>query len=352
MAGSRRRGANPLVQVVVPNRVDLAGGTLDIFPIYLLVPGAMTVNAAICVASVVSVHPVRGGAARLVSDHFSRRAEALDTHCFSTRGAFGLVARALRHFPPQTGIELRFRNEAPVGSGIGASSALLVATMLAMGCHLGKRRRWREVAREAMEIEAAHLRNLTGSQDHIAALRGGIQGIRYLPGRMEAERIAPKSPAGRKLAAHGFLASTGKSHFSAGLNWRMIRGAIDGHPEVLRKFRNIARAAREAWEALSAGETDGVGRAVAREWAIRRTIARGISLHAVDELFSSTEFRRRVSGAKLCGAGGGGMVFGLLREPGDRGAMEEVLKRRGFSPFPFRISDGPRMARAGGILGR
>lgn len=346
MAGSKRREGNPLVQVVVPNRVDLAGGTLDIFPLYLLVPGAMTVNAAICVASVVSIRPVRGPS-RLVSDNFSHRVEARDTHGFSTRGALGLVAAALRSFPPQTGIELRFWNESPVGSGIGASSALLIATMLAMGCHLGGRKGWREIAREAMEIEAAHLRNLTGSQDHIAALRGGIQGIRYLPGRTEAERIAPKSPAGRKLAAHGFLASTGKSHFSAGLNWRMIRGAIDGNPEALRRFRKIGQAAREAWEAVSAGEIDRTGRAVAREWAIRRTIAQGISLRAVDGLFSSPEFRRRVSGAKLCGAGGGGMVFGLLREPGDREAMEEVLKRRGFSPFPFRISAGPRVARGG-----
>jgi len=46
------------------------------------------------------------------------------------------------------------------------------------------------------------------------------------------------------------------------------------------------------------------------------------------------------------------MVFGLLRDPEDREAMEEVLKRRGFSPFPFRISAGPRIARAGGILAR
>jgi len=351
MAGSKRRGGKPLVQVVVPNRVDLAGGTLDIFPLYLLVPGAMTVNAAICVASVVSVHPVRGPS-RLVSENFSRRAEARDTHGFSTRGAFGLVARALRHFPRQTGIELRFRNEAPVGSGIGASSALLIATMLAMSCHLGRRKGWRELARVAMEIEAAHLRNLTGSQDHIAALRGGIQGIRYLPGRTEAERIAPRSPAGRKLEAHGFLASTGKSHFSAGLNWRMIRGAIDGNPEALRRFDKIGQAARDAWEALSTGEIDRIGGAIAREWAIRRTIAQGISLRSVDGLFSSPEFRRRVSGAKLCGAGGGGMVFGLLFEPGDREAMEEVLKHRGFSPFPFRISAGPCITRAGGIFAR
>ncbi len=347
MAKQKRREENWLVRAVVPNRVDLAGGTLDIFPVYLLVPAPMTVNVAISVASVVSIRPVRG-AARLVAENFSRRSEATDTHRFRDGGIFGLVAAALRHFPPRTGIEIRFGNESPVGSGIGASSALLIATMLAMGSLLGKRKGWRETAREAMEIEAAHLGNLTGSQDHIAALRGGVQGIRYLPGRMESERFSPESPAGRKLAAHGFLAGTGKAHFSAGLNWRMIRGAIDGNPVTLRRFRGIAGAAREAWEAVSAGEIDRLGKAVAREWAIRRTIARGLSTRGVDRLFSSPEFRKMVSGAKLCGAGGGGMVFGLLRDPGDRGAVEELLGRRGFSPFPFRISVGPRISRTGG----
>ena len=337
-----------LVRVVVPNRVDIAGGTLDIFPLYLLVPGSMTVNAAICVSSVVSIRPLRR-TVRLVSENFSLRAEGGDTHRLPGRGKFGLIAAALRSFPPQTGIELRFRNEAPLGSGIGASSALLVATVLAMCRLLGIRKSWRDTAREAMEIEAAHLRSLTGSQDHIAALRGGIQGIRYLPGRTEPERIAPGSPVGRIFAAHGFLAGTGKSHFSAGLNWRMIRGAIDGNPEALRRFAGIADAARDAWEAVSAGEIERAGRAMAREWAIRRTTARGISTRKVDSVFSSPEFQRRVSGAKLCGAGGGGMLFGLLRDPGDREAVESFLERRGLSPFPFRISAGPQISCAGGI---
>lgn len=347
MAEPKRGEADLLVRSVVPNRVDIAGGTLDIVPLYLLVPESMTVNAAIRIVSVVSIFPVRGPV-RLFSDAIPRGLEAADTHGFPAGGPFGLVTAALRTFPPQRGIEIRFRNEAPVGSGIGASSALLVAMMLAMGRLTGVRTAWREAAREAMEIEASHLRNLTGSQDHIAALRGGIQGIRYLPGRTEAERIAPGDPAGRVLAAHAFLAGTGRSHFSAGLNWRMIRKAIDGNPEVLRRFRGIAEAARDAWEALSAGEIDQVGKAVARDWAIRRKIARGITTKAVDRLFSSPDFRRRVSGVKLCGAGGGGMVFGLLRDPGERGAVESFLRRRGLSPVPFRISAGPRITGAGG----
>src|SRR4030043_1287169 len=148
MAEPKCTAGAPLVRVVVPNRVDIAGGTLDIFPLYLLVPGSMTVNAAICVSSVVSIRLLRR-TVRLISENFSLRAEAGDTHGFPTRGKFGLIAAALRPFPPQTGSELRFRNEAPLASGTGASSALLVATVLAMCRLLGIRKSWRDTAREA-----------------------------------------------------------------------------------------------------------------------------------------------------------------------------------------------------------
>jgi D-glycero-alpha-D-manno-heptose-7-phosphate kinase len=338
------------IRVTVPNRVDLAGGTLDIYPLYLLVPGSMTVNAAITVHSVVRIAPVRGPS-RLCSENFSLAEEAPDTHGFSAGGRLGLVAAALRFFPPVAGVEIRFRNEAPLGSGLGASSALLVATMLAMDALSGRRRGWEETARAAMEIEAAHLRSLAGRQDHVAALRGGVLGIRFRPGGLEAERIGAGSREARRLAAHGFVAGTGKAHRSAEVNWRMIRGAIEGRREVLRKFRGIAAAAREAWEAVRCGEMAEAGRAVGREWAIRKTLARGVSTSRVEKALADGRFRRRVAGAKLCGAGGGGMLFGLLRGPEDRDAVEAFLRTEGFSVYPFRLSGGPRVVRAETVSG-
>ncbi len=340
MAAGRTATAERSVRVTVPNRVDLAGGTLDIYPLYLLVPGSMTVNAAIGVTSRVEIVPSRGKV-RLVSGNFRQRAEAGDTHGFPLGGSLGLIAAALRCFPPLRGLTLSMRNEAPVGSGIGASSALLVAAMLAMDALLGRRRRWEETAREAMEIEAAHLRSLTGRQDHVAALRGGIQGIVFRPGRIDAARIPVRSRSGRALAAHGFLAGTGKSHHSSDVNWRMIRGAIEGDEGVLRKFGAIASAARDAWDAVSAAEIAAVGEAVAAEWAVRKTLAPGVSTRLVDAALGSRELRARVAGAKLCGAGGGGMLFGLLRAPEDRPAVEDALRRRGFAVYPFRLSGGP-----------
>ena len=194
----------------------------------------------------------------------------------------------------------------------------------------------------AMEIEAAHLKSLTGRQDHMAALHGGLQGIRFSPGRVDALRLPPGGEAGRMLRDHAFLAHTGIAHHSSDVNWRMIRGAIDGDGKVLRKFRGIASAARDAWEAVSAADPRGTGVAIAAEWAIRKTLAPGVSTPGVEELSSDRRFRRLVSGAKLCGAGGGGMLFGLLRDPDDRERVEALLSGTGMSAFPFRLSGGPR----------
>ena len=215
-------------RVVVPNRVDIAGGTLDIYPLYLLIGDAMTVNAAVAVRSEVAVRPFRRGAARLSSGNFGIAVTAVDTHGFSSGGKMGLLSRALRHFPAVSGVDFLVCNEAPVGSGLGASSALLVALMLAAGRVTGTACRRDETARAAMEIEAAHLKSLTGRQDHLAALRGGLQGIRFSPGRVDARRLPPGGPAGTMLRDHAFLAHTGIAHHSSDVNWRMIRGAIDG----------------------------------------------------------------------------------------------------------------------------
>ncbi len=329
-------------RVVVPNRVDIAGGTLDIYPLYLLIGDAMTVNAAIAVRSEVAVRPFRRGAASLSSGNFGIAVTAADTHGFSLGGKMGLLSRALRHFPAVSGVEIRVCNEAPVGSGIGASSALLVALMLATGRLTGIPCRRNEIAGAAMEIEAAHLKSLTGRQDHLAALRGGIQGIRFSPGRVDVRRLPPGERAGTMLRGHAFLAHTGIAHHSSDVNWRMIRGAIDGDAMVLRKFRGIAAAARDAWEAVSAADPRGTGAAVAAEWAIRKTLAPGVSTSGVEELIPDRRFRRLVSGAKLCGAGGGGMLFGLLRDPDGREALETLLSGAGLSVLPFRLSGGPR----------
>ena len=125
----------------------------------------------------------------------------------------------------------------------------------------------------------------------------------------------------------------------------MIRGGIEGDRSVLRKFRGIAAVARDAWSAVSAADPDALGAAVAGEWKIRRTLAEGVSPRKVEDLLADRRFRRMVSGAKLCGAGHGGMLFGMLRDPGDRVSVESILSNGGMTVMPFRLSGGVRVER-------
>ena len=122
----------------------------------------------------------------------------------------------------------------------------------------------------------------------------------------------------------------------------MIRGAIGGDSRLLEKFEAIAGAGHDAWAAIREGDAVAAGDAVAREWAVRRTLARGVSTPLVDRLFALPAFGERVAGAKLCGAGGGGMIFGLLRKVEYRDAVAALLEEAKCELFPFELSGGPR----------
>src|SRR3972149_5853084 len=52
-----------IIEATAPTRIDLAGGTLDIYPIYLLEGGAVTVNLAITIDTRVRVEPYAEGVA-------------------------------------------------------------------------------------------------------------------------------------------------------------------------------------------------------------------------------------------------------------------------------------------------
>ncbi len=115
--------------VSAPNRIDLAGGTTDLYPLHLLLDGGFTVNAAISVASRARFRPLESGGVRIVSEDLAEQLEAASPEDLPRSGPLALIARAVRAVPPPGGVEIITCNEAPKGSGLGASSALLVAVL-------------------------------------------------------------------------------------------------------------------------------------------------------------------------------------------------------------------------------
>lgn len=165
------------ITATAPNRIDLAGGTTDIYPLYLFMEGGCTVNIAITVSSRVTVTGLSGAQIRLISQDLGMQQEASSPAELSLAGPLGLLARVVQALVPEGGVELHAQNQAPPGSGLGASSALLVAAIRALLAWRGKQLSPAEIVRLAANIETATIGVPTGTQDYIAAMYGG--GLAY-----------------------------------------------------------------------------------------------------------------------------------------------------------------------------
>ena len=115
------------IESKAPTRVDLAGGTLDIWPLYLFHPGALTLNAAISRYARCSVetHPTGDSRIKLVSLDTSK-SESFPSFAALVRAKryrLPLLAEIVKFFRPEGGFTLTTNSEAPAGAGIGGSSA-------------------------------------------------------------------------------------------------------------------------------------------------------------------------------------------------------------------------------------
>jgi D-glycero-alpha-D-manno-heptose-7-phosphate kinase len=300
-------------------RVDLAGGTLDIWPLGLLHPGARTVNVAIDLAATVRLRPsmvyrVRQGESVVES------VSAGDLIASPESSLVGVVATAL-DLPP---VEIELASDSPRGGGLGASSAMVVALIAAAERMLGRPASTPSaLVRLARDLEARLMELPTGIQDHYPGLLGGALEIRMQPGGEVVRSLAVDLEA---LGDSLLVVYSGISHFSAGQNWQVVRRRLEGDPETVELFTGIAEAAADLAGALEGGDLPRVGALMAREWSFRRRLAEGVSTPELETLLAAAS-SQGAWGGKACGAGGGGCLAILCppdRRPDVAAALEEA----------------------------
>lgn len=322
-----------------PLRADLAGGTLDIWPISQLHPGASTVNVAL---SIRATARYRGGgtawrlrAADLDAERKvprSQMARAADEA--GARDPFALVTRVLAHLGATEPGSIETRIGGPAGAGLGGSSALLIA-LYGLACRVaGRRLDRRGMAEVARDLEARVLGLPTGVQDYHPAIHGGALRLRYVPGETVVDRLDADLPA---LSARLVLAFSGRPHESAPSNWGIFRRRLEGDPAAVDAFAAIADAADRAGRALERGDWSGLGRAMNDDWDARKRMEPALAppdLRALEDAGLGAGARA----AKCCGAASGGCMLFLLRRPADRDRVEHALRAQGATVLPPELS--------------
>src|SRR5437016_4365543 len=162
-----------------PCRADLAGGTLDLWPLYLFHPGAITVNFALEILTTCRIKALRGKRIHLRSVDTKREEEfrSLDDLNNARKLRHPVAARLVQFFLPQQGLLIETDSQSPAGAGISGSSALMIATTAALARFAGRMLTWEQMRMIAQNVEAQIIDVPTGCQDYYPALYGGVSAI-------------------------------------------------------------------------------------------------------------------------------------------------------------------------------
>ena len=300
-----------------PTRIDLAGGTIDIWPLYLFHPGAQTINAAISIRAQARIDTRDDDRVVLHSEDTSTTVEAEGWQELRGQQQLRLLS-LLAHFFEARGVTLTTSSESPAGAGIAGSSALNVAVCAALA-------QWRRVHYEpeallqiALNVEAQTINVPTGLQDYRPAMYGGLAALELdVDGIRRVVLDADLGELQRRIV----LCYTGEPRNSGTNNWEITKRHIDGDRFIFDCFERIRDTAATMRAALARGDWDAVGRAIQEEWDNRKRLAPGVTTAGIDMLIARA-MQAGATAAKVCGAGGGGCLF--CYGPPDR--REEIVR--------------------------
>jgi len=319
------------IETSAPTRIDLAGGTIDIWPLYLFHPGAQTLNAAISLRARARIEPREDGRIVIQSEDTGRTVEADDWSQLRDRDDLRLLS-LIAHFFQARALTLTTSSDSPAGAGIAGSSALNVAACAAFAEWNREHYDPEALLQIAMNIEAQTIRVPTGLQDYRPALYGGIAALEL---DVDGLHRVPLDVDPAEIERRIVLCYTGEPRNSGTNNWEITKRHIDGDRYVFDCFERIRDTAARMRTALAAGDWDAVGAAIADEWQNRKRLAPGVTTGAIDALIA----RARAAGAtaaKVCGAGGGGCLF-CYGPPDAHDAIAEALAGGGARLLPYRI---------------
>lgn len=325
------------IVVKSPTRVDLAGGTLDLWPLYLFINGASTVNVAIDIYTVAEITPhedqtiVLESADLKLRKAYTNLMEALS----DPDPQMILLQTQLRYWMPKQGFTLKTSSQSPVGGGLGGSSSLTISLMKAFAQFCGRPfKSIHEMVHVAHNIEAEILNTPTGTQDYYPAASGGLNVLHYSYDGIE-QQVLPVSQT--PLAEKFMLVYTGKAHHSGLNNFEVMKDSVVKDANTLQALRDLKGIAIETEHAIRSGHWKELGGLFKREFEARVRLAPEFSSPEIYKL-AEVSLQNGAEAVKICGAGGGGCVL-VWCPPEKRERVAQACQKAGFQVMDAKPVD-------------
>jgi D-glycero-alpha-D-manno-heptose-7-phosphate kinase len=337
--GTKKVSPSQPVKISSPTRIDLAGGTLDLWPLYLFLGQAKTVNMAIDIETEAQIIPRQDRSILIHSKDLNQRTEFTSLKHFlsDTDPKFSLFRAVVQFWNPIMGFELHCHSMSPLGGGLGGSSSLTVSLMKAFRKYLGEGdlNDIHQFVRVCANIEAQVLNTPTGTQDYYPAYSGGLNVLTYTTRGVQQEIITTNQT--QFLLNHFMLVYTGKSHHSGLNNFEVMKKAVAGDPHTMNCLRELADIAARTAEVCRQRSWKDLPELFRKEYAARVKLEPSFSGPEIQQLHSLS-MDNGADAVKICGAGGGGCVL-VWVQPEKQKNLSSILVKNNFRVLPMKLVD-------------
>jgi len=317
-----------------PLRLSFCGGGTDVSP-YPEEHGGCVLSATINHYATASLRPRRDSRLTLASLDYDLVAKYDHPRRLRFDGRLDLLKAAVRALRVKRGADLWTQSDAPPGSGLGASSTLMVAL-------IGVLREWLrlelepyDVAERAFQVERKDLKLAGGRQDQYAAAFGGFNFIEFAGDSTVVTPLKLRRETLAELEYRLLLCYMGQTRQSARIIERQTRSYREGRRETVAALDALKTQTVEMKRALLLGQIDRFGELLHRAWEHKKHLDAGISNAQVDRLYEIAR-REGALGGKMTGAGGGGYFLFLTRFD-RRHRVAAALERHGGQVVPFQF---------------
>jgi D-glycero-alpha-D-manno-heptose-7-phosphate kinase len=231
------------------------------------------------------------------------------------------------------GFDLYLHSDAPPGSGLGSSSAMMVTLVGLLKELRNLPLTDYEVADLAYVIERKDLGIQGGLQDQYAAAFGGFNYIDFLRDRVVVNPLKISADVINELQYNLLLCYTGKARLSANI----IQDQVHRYDErsSLKALRELKALTHEMKNALLRRQLDKFGELLDQEWQCKKQLSARISNAELDNLYQVARATGAVGG-KITGAGGGGFMM-LYCHFERRQKVAERMKELGCTIMDFGL---------------
>ena len=315
-----------------PLRISFCGGGTDVPP-YPELFGGCVLSCAIDKYAFVSLRSRDDDSIHVHSSDLDRVAE------FSGRsgplaGTIDLAQTLFNRFATHS-LDCYMSSDAPPGSGLGSSSAMIVALIGALARREGTHLSDYEVAELAYAVERTDLNIQGGMQDQYAATFGGFNFIEFTNEGVLVNPLRISEEALNELHCHLLLCYTGGTRVSSNILREQTANVVSQVPDVMTSLAELKDLTLELKRALLQNRFIEFGEILDRAWHLKKRLASGISTPPIDALYEIAKSAGAIGG-KLLGAGGGGflLVFAPFTR---REAVRERLEFAGGKIVDFQF---------------